>query len=172
MNEMTKKKMAESIKDFHMPRYAEIPNVGLYLDQVVQYINQCIEPLRCAPVTTSMISNYVKQGDYVKSVKKQYYAEQIVHLIVITIMKNVLSMENIHKLFRMQKKVYTDQVAYDYFCCELENMVLFVFGARDRVEDVGVTTSDEKQMLRGAIISVSHRIYLDWCFEAMEGEKE
>ena len=91
--------------------------------------------------------------------------------MVITVMKNVLSMENIHKLFHMQKGVYTDQVAYDYFCCELENLLLFIFGAKDSVEDVGVTTSDEKVMLRGAIISVSHMIYLNWCFEAMKGEE-
>ena len=160
--------MAESIKAFHMPRYKEIPNVGLYLDQTVQYINQCIAPLGCSQVTTAMISNYVKQGSYVKPVKKLYYAEQIIHLLVIAIMKNVLSIENIHKLFHMQKGVYTDQVAYDYFCSELENMLLFIFGVKDTVEDVGVTTSDEKRMLRGAIISVSYMIYLKWCFEAME----
>ncbi len=163
--------MADAIKDFHMPRYAEIPNVGFYLDQTAQYINQCIEPLRCQPVTASMISNYVKQGEYVKPVKKQYYAEQIMHLLVIVIMKNILSMENIYRLFHMQKGVYTDQIAYDYFCSELENMLKFVFGARDVVENVGVTVSDEKMMLRDAIISVSHMIYLNWCFEAIDAEQ-
>ena len=106
--------MAEIIKEFHMPRYGEIPNVGLYLDQTVQYINQSIQILGCPPITNSMISNYVKLVDYVKPVKKLYYADQIVHLLVITIMKNVLSLENIHKLFRMQKGVYTDRVAYEF----------------------------------------------------------
>ncbi len=92
------------------------------------------------------------------------------HLIVITVMKNVLSMENIHKLFRMQKGVYTDQVAYDYFCSELENMLLYIFGAKDTVKDIGVTVSDEKMMLRGGIISVSHMIHLNWCFNVMQSE--
>jgi hypothetical protein len=171
MNDITKKRMADAIKDFHMPRYAEIPNVGFYLDQTVQYINQCLEPLRGQQVTASMISNYVKQGDYVKPVKKQYYAEQIMHLLVIMIMKNILSLENIHKLFHMQKGVYTDQVAYDYFCSELENILKYVFGARDVIEDVGTTVSDEKMMLRDAIISVSHMIYLNWCFEVIDAEQ-
>ena len=171
MNEISKRRMAETIKEFHMPRYGEIPNVGLYLDQTVQYINQSIQILGCPAVTNSMISNYVKLVDFVKPVKKLYYADQIVHLLVITIMKNVLSLENIHKLFRMQKGVYTDRVAYDYFCSELENMLLYIFEAKNTVEDVGVTTSDEKRMLRGAIISVSYMIYLNWCFEAMH-EKE
>ena len=29
-----------------MPRYNEIPNVGLYLEQVVTYINEVLEPFR------------------------------------------------------------------------------------------------------------------------------
>ena len=147
--------MAETIKEFHMPRYGEIPNVGLYLDQTVQYINQSIQILGCPAVTTSMISNYVKLVDYVKPVKKLYYADQIVHLLAITIMKNVLSLENIHKLFRMQKGVYTDRVAYDYFCSELENMLLYIFEAKNTVEDVGVTTSLAKDIVAqgGAILT-------------------
>lgn len=171
MNEDIKKKMADSIKDFHIPRYEEIPNVGLYLDQTVQYINQCIKPLRCQEVTPSMISNYVKQGVYAKPDKKLYYTKQIIHLIVITIMKNVLSMENIQKLFHMQKGVYTDQVAYDYFCSELENMLLYIFGVKEKPDDIGVTNSDEKMMLRGTIVSVSYMIYLKWCFDTIEAEE-
>ena len=45
-------------RDFRMPRYDELPNVGLYLEQTVKYINECLSPLNI-PVTSSMISNYV-----------------------------------------------------------------------------------------------------------------
>lgn len=31
--------------DFRMPRFAQLPDVGLYLDQVVRYINRSIQPL-------------------------------------------------------------------------------------------------------------------------------
>jgi len=160
--------MADAIRGFHLPRYRELPDVGLYLEQTVRYVNQCIAPLGCSSITASMVSNYVKQGAFVGPIKKQYYAEQLAHLIVIAIIKNILSMENIQKLFRMQKGVYTDQVAYDYFCSELENMLLFIFEVRDKVEDIGVTVSDEKRLLRGVIISVSHMIHLNSCFSAME----
>ena len=70
----------------------------------------------------------------------------------------------------MQKGVYTDQVAYDYFCSELENMLFFTFGVRDSVEQVGVTNSDLKMMLRGVIIAGSQMIYLERCFDAIEME--
>ena len=92
--------------------------------------------------------------------------------MVIAIVKNVLSLENICKLFSMQKGVYTDQIAYDYFCSELENMLFYTFGVRDSVEQVGVTNSDLKMMLRGVIIAVSQMIYLERCFDAIEAEKE
>ena len=71
----------------------------------------------------------------------------------------------------MQKGVYTNQVAYDYFCSELENMLFYTFGVRDEVEQVGVTNSDLKMMLRGVIIAVSQMIYLERCFDAIEMEK-
>lgn len=171
MNEMIKKQMADSIRDFRLPRYHELPDVGFYLEQTVTYINQCITPLGCTPITNSMVGNYVKKEVLPGPVKKQYYAEHLAHLMVVAIVKNVLSLENICKLFHMQKGVYTDQVAYDYFCSELENMLFYSFGIRDQIEDVGVTVSDEKMMLRGVIIAVSHMIHLNRCFNAIEAEK-
>jgi len=54
--------------DFRMPRYAEIPDVGLYLEQVVKYVNDKLEIFNL-PITTSMISNYVKKG-YIERLKK------------------------------------------------------------------------------------------------------
>ena len=167
-----KNQMVDSIRGFHLPRYNELPDVGLYLEQTVTYINQCITPLGCAPITNSMVSNYVKKNVVPGPVKKQYYNEQIAHLMVISIVKNVLSLENICKLFCMQKGVYTDQVAYDYFCSELENMLFHTFGVRDEVEQVGVTNSDLKMMLRGVIIAVSHMIHLSFCFNVIDKKEE
>ncbi len=139
--------------------------MGLYLEQTTRYINSVLEPLGYIEITNSMISNYVKKGLVTSPVKKQYSAEQIAHLLVIVILKNVVSLENISELFLRQKNIYTDEVAYNYFCHELENILQFQFGLKDAVEDVGVTSSFEKKMLRSAIISVSHMIYLHACFK-------
>lgn len=168
MDERIKQQMTDSIRNFHLPRYHELPNIGFYLEQAVTYINDCLAPLDCGQITGSMISNYVKKDVFPGPLKKQYFPEQLAHLMVIAIMKNVLSLENISKLFHMQKGVYTDQVAYDYFCSELENMLFFSFGIRDTVDDIGLTVSDEKMMLRGVIIAVSHMIHLNFCFKALE----
>lgn len=55
--------MRFSARDYRMPRYKEIPNVGLYLEQTVKYINECLAPIEIS-ITPSMLSNYVKKGIY------------------------------------------------------------------------------------------------------------
>lgn len=54
--------MIEAIEGFRLPRYAQIPDVGLYLEQVVRYVNTHLAPLGEPELTISMVSNYVKQG--------------------------------------------------------------------------------------------------------------
>lgn len=54
--------MIEAIEGFRLPRYAQIPNIGLYLEQVVRYVNTHLAPLGEPELTSSMVSNYVKQG--------------------------------------------------------------------------------------------------------------
>lgn len=158
-----KQAMAEAIKPFDLPKYHQLPNMGLYLEQTVKYINCCLEPLGWVEVTGSMIRNYVKMGLVKNPAQKQYYADHLAHLIVITIMKQVMPLEQISKMFAMQKKVYTDQVAYDYFCMEMKNILHFRFGLKDDIEDIGVTDSLEKEMLRSAITAVSHLIFMNAC---------
>ena len=125
MKDEIKKQMADSIKDFRMPRYHELPNEGLYLEQTTQYINSVLEPLGRMGITSSMISNYVKKGIIAPPIKKLYYAEQIAYLFYVAIAKNVLSMEHIYKLRQMQEKSYPKEIAYDYLCAELENVLFY-----------------------------------------------
>lgn len=86
---------------FHMPAYSEIPNVGLYLEQTLKYINDTFAGFKSIELTKSMISNYVKLGYLRRPVRKQYDREQIASLLFIALSKQVLSMENIGKLLRI-----------------------------------------------------------------------
>lgn len=163
-----KESLFEVIRDFSMPRYQQIPDMGLYLEQTTKYINLSLKPLGCFEVTGSMIRNYVKMGLVNNPEKKLYYRDQIVHLMTITILKNVIPLENIQLFFKSQKRVYTDQVAYDYFCMELENILHERFGITETVKKIGVTNSVEKEMLRSAITAVSHLIYVNACINVIK----
>ena len=161
------RQMNESIQNFKMPRYREIPNVGLYLEQTVKYINDCLAPLEIS-ITNSMLSNYVKKGYVDRPVKKQYNADQIAYLLFIAVGKQVLSMENISTLFQLQKRTYSLETAYDYFCTELENMLRAVFSQDMPPLDMEGTMPFAKKTLRSFIIAISHVIYLNDCFRSLE----
>ena len=167
-----KRRMAESIRGFRLPRYAEIPTVGLYLEQTIKYINGFLAPLGCLELTGSMVSNYVKKGLIPAPVKKQYYPEQISYLFFVAIAKNLMSMEDIDLLISVQRSSYTLPVAYDYMCMELENMLWYHFGLKDTIDDVGVTASDEKTLLRGLISSAANVIYLYHYFAMVRKTRE
>ena len=151
---------------FQMPRFREIPNVGLYLEQTVQYINDCIAPLDLA-ITSSMLSNYVKKGYVDRPVKKQYNAEQIAYLIFMSIVKQTLSMENIAALFQMQKGTYSIQEAYNYFCEELEKKLKKLF-AGDFTDENPADMTFEKRALTSVVIAISNIIYLNFCFKEIK----
>lgn len=44
--------MMENIEGFRLPRYEQIPNVGLYLEQVVRYVNAHLAPLGESELTS------------------------------------------------------------------------------------------------------------------------
>ena len=96
--------LANAIKDFHLPKYTEIPNVGLYLEQTAKYISEALSPLFKNAITGSMNSNYVKKGLVSNPVKKQYDREQIAYLIFIALVKNVRGNEG-----RYQQSLYHDR---------------------------------------------------------------
>lgn len=102
--------------DYRLPRYREIPNVGLYLEQCAKYVNMHLTPLGFPELTTSMISNYVKQKIISGPQKKQYGAEHIACLVVLAIMKSVLSIEDARLILDDKRSQYDIASGYDVFC--------------------------------------------------------
>ena len=151
----------DSIRKLSLPEFQQIPDVGLFLEQVCKYINEHLLPLPGFGLTTSMISNYVKKGLIANPVKKQYGREQIAYLFFIAVVKTVLSLEDLHLLIKLQQMTYPSQRAYDYFRLELKNVLEYVFGYKQTLDTVGVEFSQEKAILRNAIIAVAHKVYLN-----------
>ncbi len=67
-------------------------------------------------------------------------------------------------------RTYDLPTAYHYFCEEFENLIRYVFGASDHLASVGQDESDEKELLRSALLSVTHKLYLDALSAAVEGK--
>ncbi len=80
---------------FTLPRYQDIPDVGLYLDQVVKYINGFFTEDGDLTITPSMLTNYVKLKLVQKVRKKTYSRDQIALFFFVAMAKTVLSIDNI-----------------------------------------------------------------------------
>ena len=168
MDTQQKQALAASLRDFHMPRYADLPDDGLYLKQAETYINRVLAPLGLMEITTSMIRNYVKQDIVENPVQKLYRRDQIGYLICITVLKHAAPLDCIQQMFAWQRSIYTSEMAYNYFCEELENVLFYLFGLKEHAENVGVTASVEKDMFRSAITAVCNMVYLNACYQLVE----
>lgn len=149
-----------NIVDFHLPRYNEIPDVGLFLEQTVRLINGYLSPLEGFELTNSMVSNYVKQKIIAPPVKKLYHREQIARLIFLAVAKSILSLENIQQFFVLQMESYPLEKAYNYFCAEFENILQFVFGNKVAIDKIGTDNSDAKHLLKNMIFTVVYKNHL------------
>ena len=103
---------------FSYPKWEDIPNIDLYLDQVLLYVNQVCAPIspdKDKGLTASMVNNYVKHGYLTKPDKKKYQRKQIARLIAITTLKSVFSIQEIAQtLNTLQAQASSDQL-YDAF---------------------------------------------------------
>ncbi len=120
----------ESLAGFHCPRWNELPAIPLYMDQVIIVLDDSIGVF-AGPgenvVTSSMINNYVKQRLLNAPEKKRYARKHLAALIVISIMKKVLAMQEINHLIKICRRVYGIEKAYDLFCDKLETYLALVF---------------------------------------------
>ena len=164
--------MIENIEGFRLPRYEQIPNVGLYLEQVVRYVNAHLAPLGESELTSSMVSNYVKQGLIPSPIKKAYTAEHLARLLFIAVVKPVVQLEGLRLMFGIQEDNYPLQTAYDYFCDEFENMLGAAFGIAPARDGIGKTQSDAKDLLRNTILATVNKVYLDRYLEDYQKRRE
>ena len=100
------------------PKWDELPELELYLDQVLLYVNNvCGSSISAADkgLTASMINNYVKHGYITKPVKKKYQRRQVARLIAITTLKTVFSIQEISATLNLLQKEADSRELYDDF---------------------------------------------------------
>ena len=168
MNEEYRRRLAKYVVDFRLPRYRELPDIGLHLEQVTRYVARYVP----GPLTGSMVSNYVKQKLIPGPRKKSDSRDSIAYLIFLSYIKTVMPLEDIRLMMQVQKSSYQLQVAYDYFCDELENLLQYVCGLKEAPAVIGTTSSQEKELLRTALLSITYKIYLEQYMKLIRQEKK
>ena len=102
-----------------LPRWDDLPELELYMDQVITLMNRYMEPFvhTSEPILTpSMINNYVKLGLLPPPTKKKYSRIHLSYLLVICLMKPVCSIAFITDLLKRQPKERTNEEFHEYFC--------------------------------------------------------
>ena len=151
--------MKMQIEHFSLPAYQEIPDVGLYLDQVTKYINGYIGQWPGMSLTPSMITNYVKLKIVEKPVRKTYTRAQIARFLFIAIAKSVLSMEQIRKVLTMLETCGTQEEGYTAFAKDM-----YILIQENGLQKKPKTDQEEMTLLWNVTIAIVHKLMLDLYF--------
>ena len=94
--------LAEQLLQFHCPRWAELPGIQLYMDQLTGYINEALAPLGVGSennLTKAMVNNYVKQKVLPPPVNKRYGRGHLAALLMLCTLKSVMPISAVQQLF-------------------------------------------------------------------------
>lgn len=155
------------INKFHIPRWSEIPNIDLYMDQVLSYIEEHL-PIYINDennenlITKTMINNYVKQGIIESPNKKKYTRTHICQLFVICILKQIYSINDIKNLIDLALKTSSINICYDNFCNILESSLKSTFNNEDF--SLPEPLSHEQYLLRNVVQSFSCKFYVQFTY--------
>lgn len=160
------KKDEFSIMKIHIPRWNELPEIDLYLDQVVGYLEKYLDHYNANTedkiITKTMINNYVKLGIMPAPEKKKYSRQHIAYLIVICILKQVYSISDIGKLISSTIQYFELSKAYNRFCANLEVSIKNVF-TRKQFPNIQKMT-EEQYLLKNVAQSVADKLYVEFKF--------
>lgn len=148
-------------ENFSLPTYEEIPEIGLFLEQVVRYTGKYTDVACLAPLTGSMVSNYVKKKIITNPIKKTYSREQIAYLLFIAVAKNVIPIEDMQFLFKKQKSQCSAREAYTFFRTQMKVCLHQVAGSTSEAGETADTYCEWQAVVRNICAAAAHTIYLE-----------
>ena len=106
--------------------WESIPDLGLYMDQVITFITRAYEPLYGEStkgyLSAPMINNYVKNKLIPRPSGKKYSRMQIAMLIMIVSLKRVCMMEDIRAMISVEDESDVQQL-YAQFCARQQQAI-------------------------------------------------
>lgn len=162
----------EALAAVRLPRYGELPSIGLYKDQVLELINGYVGPFYMVekPVTDTMVNNYVKLKVVAPPVKKRYNRYQLAQLVMTCLLKKVLSIAEVRQLVWEQEEMLSQ--LYNDFCTELERAVALLLDPAQQVPyAVFLTEMDERDIQRRLMSSAIGSFVCKVYFEILLTEK-
>lgn len=158
-------KFNKDIVEFHIPRWEELPDIELYMDQVITFIenNLSIYPFinNEKIITSSMINNYVKLNLIPKPVKKKYNKTHLAYLIAISILKHVFTIQEVKDGILFQAMISGEKDAYNLFCEEQELALKYIteqINGEDKTSASTMNITSENLMIKMSTLSFASKI--------------
>ena len=141
-------KVADELIEFSLPAYDALPEIELYMDQLVGYLNKLLSRT-CrsedgTPLTPNRVNNYVKDGRIKRPVQKKYDRERIAMLYMLCCTKQNLMLPEASTLLSMLEKNGTEEL-YEDFRTLQEPIV------KNCAAELKKTERDREQMLKKAL---------------------
>lgn len=140
----------KSFKDFNMPRWDDLPEIDLYMDQVISVTDKLLGSLSVenAPILTpSMINNYVKNRILPPPVKKKYSREHLAKLIIICIMKPIMEISAIADIMTRNEALFGTAQMLDKFSSMFEKNI----ASRARSSELAMESTEKTEEMLCAI---------------------
>jgi len=109
-----------------LPRWEDLPDIDLYMDQVIRLSDKHLSPLGVKPITAAMINNYVKLKLLPSPVGKKYSRLHVAFIFSIAILKDVFEIIQIREGILFETQTLGLKPAYNLFVIEVENAVRIV----------------------------------------------
>lgn len=109
-----------------LPDWKELPNLELYMDQVVLLLTRYLSPLAKGEdekfITASIVNNYVRLKIMPPPVKKKYARPHLACLIMICVLKQSLSISCIQRMLPANWEEETVRRAYTAFVSQMRQV--------------------------------------------------
>ena len=120
---MKEEKLRQALEGCRLPAWESIPDFGLYMDQLLTYTERALPSF--PGLTAAMINNYVKAGIMNRPEGKKYSREAIARLLMICVLKQTLSQENIKKLLYPAENREAEALYHDFRAAQDRMVGLF-----------------------------------------------
>ena len=95
------KELKERLSQERPAQWRDLPDIGLYMDQVVSYMpRQLISYAGGDALTPAMVNNYIKDGLLPRADGKKYGRTHLAYLTAICVLKRVMSTRDMDLLIR------------------------------------------------------------------------
>ena len=129
--------------DYELPDWEGLPDLELYMDQVVVLLAQYLNFIPAMPggkesfVTSSTINNYVRLKIMPAPVKRKYFRVHIAYLIMILTMKQSISISDVQKIIPADIPEEDVRAIYQEYSEKFRHIALFFNQqVQDAAEDI------------------------------------